>query len=340
MQHNDKPTRRRPGRGPVTNPGYHAGRTPPNKGRRLPAPILDRQEVGALLEGFPATRAADVRDKALVWLAYRHHLKVVQLALMDTSHYDPAGNRLTVPATRRQGESVISLDSATRDLLDRWMTARAQAGVRPFAPLFCTTIADSLGRPVSPSHLRGKLSALGRSVGIGKRVTCEGLRASGKEHFATRAESVEQLIERHVDEEAFRKQYPEAYDRWNDAQVFFRAGPERYATQIGHSCREALATLANTLAQRYSVDAAPSTGTVDKLRSVFALNTHSRTERQFLNALLTYWRSVSDLAQRQEHAGLREAETPREEDARRLIFQTLLVMYEVDRAAIEFAHRV
>jgi len=29
---------------------------------------------------------------------------------------------------------------------------------------------------------------------------------------------------------------------------------------------------------------------------------------------------------------LRESETPREEDARRLIFQTMLVMYEIDRA--------
>lgn len=285
-----------------------------------------------MLDRFPTVRAADVRDKALAWLAYRHRLKIVQLALIDAGNYDRVDGRLTVPATRRQAESAISLDPTTRDALDRWMEARAHLGVRPFAPLFCTTVADSLGRPISPSYLRGKLSALGRTAGIQKRVTFEGLRASGKEHFAEQGQSVERRIENYVDEDGFRTSHPDAYGCWNDAQVFFRASPERYATHIGHSCREALATLANALAARYGLSAVTTAGTEDVLRSVFALTAPSRTERRFLNALLKYWRAVSDLAQRQEHAGLREGEPPCEEDTRRLVFQTLLVMYEVDRA--------
>jgi hypothetical protein len=251
---------------------------------------------------------------------------------MDTSHYDPVGSRLTVPATNRYSESVISLDPTANILLDRWITIRRRLGVRPFAPLFCATTADSLGRPFSQSRLRDKLSALGRTLGIHKRVTFEGFRASGKEHFAGQGPSVERLIENYVDEGNFRKRHPDAYDKWNDAQVLFRAGPARYATQIGHSCREALAGLASTLTSRHGIDIAKSTGTVEKLRAVSRLSTHSHTEGAFLNALLAYWRAVSDLAQRQEHAGLRESEPPTDEDGRRLLFQTLLVMYEVDRA--------
>jgi site-specific recombinase XerC len=85
-----KPTRRRSGRGPVTKPGYHAGRVPPNKGRRVPTPVLTREEVGALFDAFHTARAVDARDKALTWLAYRHGLKCVQLVGIDTSGYDPA----------------------------------------------------------------------------------------------------------------------------------------------------------------------------------------------------------------------------------------------------------
>lgn len=163
-------------------------------------------------------------------------------------------------------------------------------------------------------------------------MTVEGLRASGKTHFADQHASVELLIQRYVDAPGFRARHPEAYEKWIDSQVFFGAGPERYATQVGHNCREALAALADGLMRQHEVDPAGISGTQDKLRAVFALSTQSATERRFLNALVGYWRSVSDLAQRQEHAGLREGEILREEDSRRLIFQTLLVMYEADQA--------
>jgi site-specific recombinase XerC len=142
-----KPTRRRPGRGPVTKPGYHAGRVPSNKGRRVPTPILSRDEVGAVFDAFRVTRPVDARDKALSWLAYHYRLKLVQLVAIDTSGYDAARRGLTVPATTRHPASTISLDSMTTELLDRWMAVRKSLGIRPFAPLFCTAVADSLGRP-------------------------------------------------------------------------------------------------------------------------------------------------------------------------------------------------
>lgn len=58
----------------------------------------------------------------------------------------------------------------------------------------------------------------------------------------------------------------------------------------------------------------------------------SERVRAFLEALLAYWGTVSDLANRQEHGATREGESLVAEDARRLVFQTMLVMYELDRA--------
>lgn len=58
----------------------------------------------------------------------------------------------------------------------------------------------------------------------------------------------------------------------------------------------------------------------------------SDTVRAFLDSLLVQWGCVSDLVQRQEHGALREGGDLVWEDARRVVFQTLIVMYEIDRA--------
>jgi hypothetical protein len=52
----------------------------------------------------------------------------------------------------------------------------------------------------------------------------------------------------------------------------------------------------------------------------------------FLDALIAYWGTVSDLLQRQEHGAQREGHDLVNEDARRVVFHTCLVIYELDRA--------
>jgi hypothetical protein len=47
--------------------------------------------------------------------------------------------------------------------------------------------------------------------------------------------------------------------------------------------------------------------------------------------LLAYFGTVSDLIQRQEHGAQKEGEGLMWEDARRVVFQTALVMFELDR---------
>jgi hypothetical protein len=52
----------------------------------------------------------------------------------------------------------------------------------------------------------------------------------------------------------------------------------------------------------------------------------------FLDALIAYWRAVSNLVQRQEHGVQKAGSQLVFEDGRRVIFQTAIVMFEVDRA--------
>jgi hypothetical protein len=56
------------------------------------------------------------------------------------------------------------------------------------------------------------------------------------------------------------------------------------------------------------------------------------TEKPFLDALLGYWGTVSDLIQRQEHGGQKEGQSLVWEDGRRVVFQTAVVMFEIDRS--------
>jgi hypothetical protein len=57
--------------------------------------------------------------------------------------------------------------------------------------------------------------------------------------------------------------------------------------------------------------------------------------REFLKALVHYWGTLTDLALRQDHSGERPKGPLGVEDARRLVFQTLVVMTEIDRTMPE-----
>jgi hypothetical protein len=78
--------------------------------------------------------------------------------------------------------------------------------------------------------------------------------------------------------------------------------------------------------------------TKNRMRSI--INTQSEhlgdTERQFLDALISYWDSIDDLTQRQEHGAQKEGIPLIWEDARRLVFQAANVMFEIDRALSRF----
>ncbi len=74
--------------------------------------------------------------------------------------------------------------------------------------------------------------------------------------------------------------------------------------------------------------------TVARLRRVLQARHQrlGRTEQAFLDALIGYWGAVSDLVQRQEHGGQREGAEQTWHDARRVVFQVAMVMFEVDSA--------
>lgn len=157
------------------------------------------------------------------------------------------------------------------------------------------------------------------------------------QRFGETVERVESSLKKYLRSAEFRREYPEALRRWSIADsLLWRSDTQKQLTTIGHHCREAIQEFANTLVDRFQPPDAPTnkSRSVARLRAVFDFEAQrmGSTEKSFLKALLAYWGTVNDLIQRQEHGAQKEGEELIWEDARRIVFQTIVVMYEVDRS--------
>ncbi len=151
------------------------------------------------------------------------------------------------------------------------------------------------------------------------------------------AQQVEEELRRYLEADAFQQSYPEAYRKWAEAAAkMWASDTEQQLTTIGHLCREAMQTFATALVDRHQPPGVDQHKAHDVNRVRAVLSQHSArigtTTPPFLDALLGYWKAVSELVQRQEHGGQKEGRPLVWEDGRRVVFQTVIVMFEVDRA--------
>lgn len=158
-----------------------------------------------------------------------------------------------------------------------------------------------------------------------------------KEQLGQPTQRLEKDMRGFLDAATFQKRYPLAYQKWSDAEkLLWTADSDRQLTVIGHNCREAIQEFAEALINLHQPpETEPNkTQIIQRFRSVLALKKQQlgKAKHAFLDALLPYWGTVSDLIQRQEHGGQKEGEPLNWEDARRVVFQTMIVMYEIDNA--------
>jgi hypothetical protein len=292
---------------------------------KLPAEILTRAEIAALMDSFSTNTVAGKRNRAMVALIYGAEVKIGQLVVLGIRHYDEESGTLTVPRLASVPERMERLDPKTRACLVEWIESRKTLNVPGTAPLFCT-VTRPRGRRIGTTSFRNVLERHRQNLGIQKRVRPEGIRQSRRAHRETEIGRFEATLAEYVRADDFRDRYPVPFEKWGDAQELLALAPDRYATTIGHLCREAVNAFSDALVRRYSVGDFETTKTKQKLRAVFAAEPHlSVTVRRTVESLVAYWEAVSDLANRQEHgAGLTS------EDSRRLVFLAMMVMREVD----------
>jgi hypothetical protein len=149
-------------------------------------------------------------------------------------------------------------------------------------------------------------------------------------------ERIEKIIFQYFEFEDFRKQYSAAYNKLKQAEeLLWESDSDANFSIIGLHCREALQEFADVLYSRVlgkpSPD--PKSSTVNRIREVIKAKREETGETvwAFLDVLLPFWGTVSDLTQRQTHAEEKEGEPINWEDARRVVFQTANVMFELHR---------
>lgn len=178
------------------------------------------------------------------------------------------------------------------------------------------------------------------AIGLkGFYVTPEGFAYYG-EIMRRRGEPVQcvQLsVREYVQSPAFQSRYRSAYAKWTEAEnLLWSDDSEKALTTIGHLLREAMQEFATALVERFQpLDVeADKARTVSRIRAVLSTRKLGDKLSAFLDALLAYWGTVSDLVQRQEHGALREGEPLKWIDARRVVFQVAIVMLEIDAATM------
>jgi hypothetical protein len=148
---------------------------------------------------------------------------------------------------------------------------------------------------------------------------------------------VEDEVARYLDSDAFQGSYPEAYRKWSEAaEKLWGSDSEQQLTTVGYLCREAMQAFATTLVDRHQPPGVDQNKAHDVNRIAAVLDQHAArigtTTAPFLDALLGYWKTISGSVQRQVHGSQKEGRDLVWEDGRRVVFQTAIVMFEIDRA--------
>ncbi|MEX1005468.1 MAG: tyrosine-type recombinase/integrase [Acidimicrobiia bacterium] len=157
---------------PVTQPGYHAGRTPANKGITLPPEILTPDEVNSLMRACSNRAPTGIRNRALIAVLYRSGLRLGEALALRPKDIDLDRGTIAVLHGKGDRRRSVGLDPGAIAIIERWTQRRKELGVAAQSPVFCTLN----GNPLKPSYVRTLLPRLASKVGIEKRVHPHGLR--------------------------------------------------------------------------------------------------------------------------------------------------------------------
>jgi hypothetical protein len=149
---------------------------------------------------------------------------------------------------------------------------------------------------------------------------------------ADRGDGVDQVeadVVRYVSGAHFTGRHPQAAAKLQAAQEAL-ANVRVEPSVIGHFCREAFQEFAHAITPDADVGDKPKTK--NRIREAIEARRGDLGERRaaWLEALIAYTLTLIDLAQRHEHITAADGEAD-PEDARIVVFQTAVALYELDR---------
>jgi integrase len=140
-------------RSPATIPGFHAGRSPRNKGQRYPADPPTVAEIVAVMRHAGDDVYGD-RLRGLIVVLWRAGLRIHEALALGEADLDARRGSLLVRRGKGGRRREVGMDGGGWQQLQPWLAAR---GELPVGPLFCIAGGSTRGRAWSAAAAREQL---------------------------------------------------------------------------------------------------------------------------------------------------------------------------------------
>lgn len=140
---------------------------PANKGAKLPADVLSRDEINRLYAAIGGNSTLTLRNRAMLATMYRAALRAGEVVALRRGDVDLDSGRLHIRRGKGGKPRTVYLDNGALAALKVWVERRRSLGFDDRkTPLFCTLKGTELATP----YLRRWLPKLAAKAGIAKRV--------------------------------------------------------------------------------------------------------------------------------------------------------------------------
>jgi site-specific recombinase XerC len=159
-------------RSPATMPGFHAGRSPQNKGLRYPADPPTIEEIVAVM-CVAGDTAHGRRLRALIVILWRAGLRVQEALALTEADLDHRRGAVLVRRGKGGRRREVGMDGWGWDELQPWLEVRVAL---PVGPLLCVINGSTRGRHWSSAAARATLRRTAAIAGVRRRFAPHQLR--------------------------------------------------------------------------------------------------------------------------------------------------------------------
>ena len=157
-------------RSPATMPGYHAGRSPRNRGRRYPAGRHGVEEIVAVMRAAGGG-AHGARARGLIVILWRAGLRISEALGLAERDLDPARGAIVVRHGKGGKRREVGMDEWGWN--PPWLEYRVSLPIRA---LFCVISGPTRGRQWSGPAARTQLQRLAAMARVRRRFAPHQLR--------------------------------------------------------------------------------------------------------------------------------------------------------------------
>jgi site-specific recombinase XerD len=159
-------------RSPATMPGYHAGRSPRNKGLRYPADPPTVEEIVAVMRQVRTDRHG-ARLRAVIVVLWRGGLRIQEALALAERDLDPRRGSILVRHGKGEKRREVGMDEWGFEQLRPWLVQRERL---PIGPLLCVIDGPTRGGAWSGAGVRVEFRALAARAGVRRRFAPHQLR--------------------------------------------------------------------------------------------------------------------------------------------------------------------